>query len=56
MHFDYSYDGIMRSFEDSLQRLALERIDIVYIHDIDRFTRGWEKPSDHAPIWSRFAV
>ncbi len=44
MHFDYSYDGIMRSFEDSLQRLALERIDIVYIHDIDRFTRGDEQP------------
>ncbi|MBL8847108.1 MAG: exodeoxyribonuclease III [Hyphomicrobium zavarzinii] len=22
---------------------------------IDRFTRGWEKPSDHAPVWSTFA-
>src|SRR5512143_1973774 len=28
-HFDYSYDGVMRSFEDSLQRLGLERIDIL---------------------------
>ena len=44
MEFDYSYDGIMRSFEDSLQRLALERIDICLIHDIDRFTRGDEQP------------
>ena len=44
MHFDYTYDGIMRAFEDSLQRLALERLDIVYIHDIDRFTRGDEQP------------
>lgn len=44
MHFDYSYDGIMRSFEDSLQRLALERMDICFIHDIDRFTRGDEQP------------
>ena len=44
MSFDYSYDGTMRAFEDSLQRLALERIDIVYIHDIDRFTRGEEQP------------
>lgn len=42
--FDYSYDGTMRSFEDSLQRLALERIDILFIHDIDRFTRGDEQP------------
>lgn len=40
MIFDYSYDGTMRSFEDSLQRLALEHIDIVFIHDIDVFTRG----------------
>ena len=39
-HFDYSYDGTMRSFEDSLQRLGLERIDMVFIHDIDVFTHG----------------
>lgn len=45
MHFDYSYDGTMRSFEDSLQRLALERIDMLFIHDIDRFTRGEEQPA-----------
>jgi D-threo-aldose 1-dehydrogenase len=44
MQFDYSYDGAMRSFEDSLQRLALERIDICFIHDIDVFTRGAEQP------------
>jgi D-threo-aldose 1-dehydrogenase len=42
--FDYSYDGTMRSFEDSLQRLSLERIDICFIHDIDVFTRGAEQP------------
>ena len=44
MHFDYSYDGIMRSFEDSLQRMNLERMDICFIHDIDVFTRGVEQP------------
>jgi D-threo-aldose 1-dehydrogenase len=32
--FDYTYDGIMRGFEDSLQRLGLARIDILYTHDI----------------------
>ncbi len=42
--FDYTYDGTMRAFEDSLQRLALERIDISFIHDIDVFTRGAEQP------------
>ena len=40
MDFDYSYDGTMRSFEDSLQRLALERIDILFIHDIDEIGRA----------------
>lgn len=34
--WDYSYDGVMRSFEDSLQRLGLDRIDILYVHDIGR--------------------
>ncbi|MDQ0392037.1 aldo/keto reductase [Labrys monachus] len=33
--FDYSYDGIMRSFEDSLQRLGINRIDVLLIHDLD---------------------
>ncbi|MBV7397170.1 aldo/keto reductase [Mameliella sediminis] len=44
MHFDYSYDGVMRSFEDSLQRMNLERMDICFIHDIDVFTRGADQP------------
>ena len=43
--FDYSYDGTMRAFEDSLQRMGLERVDILFIHDIDRFTRGDEQPA-----------
>ena len=41
-HYDYSYDGTMRSFEDSLQRLGLEHIDILFIHDADVFTHGPE--------------
>ena len=44
VEFDYSYDGTLRAFEDSLQRLALERMDICFIHDIDVFTRGPEQP------------
>ncbi|WP_068545521.1 aldo/keto reductase [Thalassotalea crassostreae] len=38
--YDYSYDGIMRSFEHSLQRLGLSKIDILYMHDIGRVTHG----------------
>jgi len=39
--YDYSHDGILRSFEDSLQRLGLARIDILYVHDIG-----------HLPAWA----
>lgn len=38
--YDYSYDGVMRSFEDSLQRLGLPAVDIVYVHDIGTMTHG----------------
>jgi D-threo-aldose 1-dehydrogenase len=40
--FDYSYDAVMRSFQESLQRLGLARIDLLYIHDIGRMTHGGE--------------
>lgn len=33
--FDYGYDGIMRSWEDSLIRLGLHRVDLLVIHDLD---------------------
>jgi D-threo-aldose 1-dehydrogenase len=33
--FDFSYDGVMRSVEDSLERLDLDRVDILLIHDPD---------------------
>ncbi len=33
-HFDYTAAGTRRSIEDSLQRLGVPKIDIVYIHDL----------------------
>jgi D-threo-aldose 1-dehydrogenase len=33
--FDYSYDGILRAYEDSLQRLGLPSIDLEVVHDLD---------------------
>lgn len=33
--FDFSRDGVHRSLEASLERLGLDRIDIVYVHDAD---------------------
>lgn len=38
--YDYSYDGIMQSIEDSLERLGTGRIDIAYVHDIGVVTHG----------------
>lgn len=32
---DYSADGVRRSLDDSLGRLGLDRVDIVYVHDPD---------------------
>jgi D-threo-aldose 1-dehydrogenase len=44
--FDYSYDAIMRSFEDSLQRLGLARVDILYVHDIGAKQHGAQAHSE----------
>jgi D-threo-aldose 1-dehydrogenase len=41
---DYSYDGAMRSFEDSLNRLGAQRVDILLIHDVDRRNQGDRQP------------
>lgn len=40
LRFDYSYDGVMRAFEDSLQRLGLNRVDILLVHDLDPVIQG----------------
>jgi D-threo-aldose 1-dehydrogenase len=34
--YDYSRDGVLRSVEDSLQRLGTDRVDILYVHDVSR--------------------
>ena len=49
--YDYSYDAIMRSYEDSRQRLGLAEIDILYVHDIGPMTHGVEKNAKH---WKDF--
>lgn len=42
--FDYTYGGVMRSHEDSLQRLGMARVDILYVHDIGAMTHGDRHP------------
>jgi D-threo-aldose 1-dehydrogenase len=43
---DYSYDGAMRSFEQSLLRLGLSRVDVLLIHDVDVHTHGTRDACD----------
>jgi D-threo-aldose 1-dehydrogenase len=40
--YDYGYDGIMRSIEDSLHRLGTYRVDILLVHDLDVWTHRSE--------------
>lgn len=37
--YDFTYEGVMKSFEQSLQRLGLERIDILLLHDLGRMAQ-----------------
>jgi D-threo-aldose 1-dehydrogenase len=48
--FDYSYDGVMRSFDSSLKRLRTETVDILLCHDIGELTHG----ADHVQRMSEF--
>ena len=48
--FDYGYDGVMRSFEDSLQRLGRERVDLLYVHDIGEMTHGAANAGHHRDL------
>ncbi|WP_413988284.1 aldo/keto reductase [Labrys okinawensis] len=44
--YDYSYDGVMRSVEFSLERLGIDTIDVLFAHDVDIFTHGSKEASD----------
>jgi len=49
-HYDYTYDGIMSSFEDSLKRTGLDHIDLVLVHDLGKKWHG-----DKAELfWNQF--
>ncbi|MGE0281879.1 MAG: aldo/keto reductase, partial [Rhizobiaceae bacterium] len=47
LDYDYSYDGIMRSVDFSYARLGLNRIDILFVHDIGVYTHGVELTKVH---------
>jgi D-threo-aldose 1-dehydrogenase len=42
--FNYSRDGVQRSFESSLRRLCVDYVDILLLHDVGRLTHGERHP------------
>lgn len=46
LRFDYGYDAIMRSHQDSLHRLGLARVDLLLIHDLDSGYHGSDEGVD----------
>lgn len=44
--YDYTYDGVLRSIEFSLERLGIDRIDILFAHDLDIFNHGTQEVLD----------
>ncbi len=44
--YDYSYDGVMRSYEESLKRLGLDRVEILYVHDVCSLVHGGREASE----------
>jgi D-threo-aldose 1-dehydrogenase len=45
--YDYTYDGVMRSLEQSFVRMGLARIDALLIHDLDVGNLGEELTRKH---------
>jgi D-threo-aldose 1-dehydrogenase len=43
--FDYSHDGVMRSFDASMQRLRVSGVAVLLAHDLGRLTHGGEHES-----------
>lgn len=48
--YDYSYDGIMRSYESSMDRLGVDHIDILYVHDIGELTHGDQAKAHYSDL------
>ena len=44
--YDYGYDAVYRSLEFSLERLGIDRVDILYAHDLDVFNHGTQEALD----------
>ncbi|MEM7178450.1 MAG: aldo/keto reductase [Pseudomonadota bacterium] len=48
--FDYTYDGVMRSYEASRDRLGVANTDILLVHDVDAFSHGGSREVSNAKV------
>lgn len=44
--FDYTYDGVMRSYDASRERISVANADILLVHDVCVFSQGSQEKSD----------
>lgn len=46
LEYDFTYDGVMRSYEDSKKRIGIKQADILLVHDVDALSQGSQEKSD----------
>lgn len=56
INYDYSYDAIMRSWEDSLQRLGLPSVDILYVHDLESNSFSGDEYAAHLDTFNKSGI
>lgn len=54
--YDYSYDGVMRSWEDSLARLGLPSVDILYVHDLESGSFAGDEYAAHLETFATSGI
>jgi len=54
--YDYSHDGIMRSFEDSLARLGLPSVDILFVHDLESGSFAGDEYQSHLETFATSGI
>ncbi|MEM7302857.1 MAG: aldo/keto reductase [Pseudomonadota bacterium] len=52
--FDYSYDGVLRSYEASKERIGTEKADVLLVHDVDAFSHGGSREVSDAKVRELF--
>lgn len=52
--YDYTYDGVMKSYEASKSRIGIDRTDILLVHDVDAFSHGGSQEVSDAKVRELF--